>query len=245
MATGVQTQIVLAVTKGRVSHQINFQLWPMAQKSKTIQPKGMGRPTSLSPKGRRRSEDPVLVCPEALEFATMFDSINHPLATPTPQFPRQALPPSKLGRPPTNRQTTQSSPVSSPEKSVISVSSSGGGVTGSKTLPGARNTLPEIVLGDESSEEADDDYWSYFSRPLSAWYEAFMTLQGPHVLCLPSVPSPPLSLCTIASYALLAVIMPSSCYVNSVCEIAAMSDVWYHHRPIDRLKQALFFGECS
>ncbi|KIR34542.1 hypothetical protein I352_02791 [Cryptococcus deuterogattii MMRL2647] len=79
-------------------------------------------------------------------------------ATPTPQFPRQALPPSKLGRPPTNRQTTQSSPVSSPEKSVISVSSSGGGVTGSKTLPGARNTLPEIVLGDESSEEADDDY---------------------------------------------------------------------------------------
>ncbi|OXG17348.1 hypothetical protein C366_03436 [Cryptococcus neoformans Tu401-1] len=78
--------------------------------------------------------------------------------TPTPQFPRQALPPSKLGRPPTNRQTTQSSPVSSPEKSVISVASSGAGVTGSKTLPGAGNTLTEIVLGDESSEDADDDY---------------------------------------------------------------------------------------
>ncbi|WVQ75053.1 hypothetical protein IAR50_004662 [Cryptococcus sp. DSM 104548] len=87
----------------------------------------------------------------------------------TPQFPRQALPPSKLGRPPTNRQPTfLSSPVSSPEKSVISVASSstggagGGGMTGSKTLPGVRNDdsefLPDIAAGDESSEAADDDY---------------------------------------------------------------------------------------
>lgn len=131
----------------------------MAQKPKTTQPKGMDPPTSLSPKGRRRSEDPVLVCPAALAF-TINDTrlINHYSGTPTPQFPRQALPPSKLGRPPTNRQTTQSSPVSSPEKSVISVASSGAGVTGSKTLPGAGNTLTEIVLGDESSEDADDDY---------------------------------------------------------------------------------------
>lgn len=131
----------------------------MAQKLKTIQPEGMDPPTSLSPKGRRRSEDPVLVCSSVLAFAAS-DTwlIGHCSGTPTPQFPRQTLPPSKLGRPPTNRQTTQSSPVSSPEKSVISVASSGTGVTGSKTLPGARNTLPEIVLGDESSEDADDDY---------------------------------------------------------------------------------------
>ncbi|ODO06896.1 hypothetical protein I350_04256 [Cryptococcus amylolentus CBS 6273] len=90
----------------------------------------------------------------------------------TPQFPRQALPPSKLGRPPTNRQPTfNSSPVSSPEKSVISVASSstgggggggGGGMTGLKTLPGVRNDdsefLPAAAAGDDSSEAADDDY---------------------------------------------------------------------------------------
>ncbi|TYJ57840.1 hypothetical protein B9479_001450 [Cryptococcus floricola] len=90
----------------------------------------------------------------------------------TPQFPRQALPPSKLGRPPTNRQPTfNSSPVSSPEKSVISVASSstgggggggGGGMTGLKTLPGVRiddsEFLPDAAAGDDSSEAADDDY---------------------------------------------------------------------------------------
>ncbi|WVQ79397.1 hypothetical protein IAT38_001494 [Cryptococcus sp. DSM 104549] len=106
-------------------------------------------------------------------------------ATPTPQFPRQALPPSKLGRPPTNRQPTTvlSSPASSPEKSVFSVASSStggggnGGMTGAKTLPGMSaaggfsamgsyngsaegdsEVLPEIVLGDDSSEGGDDDY---------------------------------------------------------------------------------------
>ncbi|WWD20128.1 hypothetical protein CI109_104604 [Kwoniella shandongensis] len=91
-------------------------------------------------------------------------------ATPTPTFQRQALPPSKLGRPPTNRSITtqESSPAFSPAKSVISIASSdaeteiggGGGMTGAKTLPGMGGgmNVAEVVPGDESSEGADDDY---------------------------------------------------------------------------------------
>ncbi|WVR08237.1 hypothetical protein IAU60_005284 [Kwoniella sp. DSM 27419] len=82
-------------------------------------------------------------------------------ATPTPTFPRQALPPSKLGRPPTNRPMPSSpqSVHSSPEKSVISIASSGG-MVGRKSLPGQsmHDPPPEVIPGDESSEGADDDY---------------------------------------------------------------------------------------
>ncbi|KAK8849504.1 hypothetical protein IAR55_004838 [Kwoniella newhampshirensis] len=93
-------------------------------------------------------------------------------ATSTPTFQRQALPPSKLGRPPTNRALVAqtSSPAFSPTKSVISIATSddgddesiGGGMTGAKTLPGmgAGSGMgeAEVVPGDESSEGADDDY---------------------------------------------------------------------------------------
>ncbi|WVN86954.1 uncharacterized protein L203_102129 [Cryptococcus depauperatus CBS 7841] len=73
--------------------------------------------------------------------------------TPTPQLPRQVLPPSKLGRPPTNS-VILSSPDSSPEKSVVSIASSLSGMTGTKTLPGT--TEIPTVPGDDSSEGADD-----------------------------------------------------------------------------------------
>ncbi|CAD6585915.1 MAG: hypothetical protein TREMPRED_004275 [Tremellales sp. Tagirdzhanova-0007] len=102
-------------------------------------------------------------------------------ATPTTQFPRQALPPSRLGRPPTVRQSNPidlTSPISSPESNV-EVSD-----FGTKTLPGTEldvrksyqnghvessisHARPddevadvdvEEVPGDESSEGADDDY---------------------------------------------------------------------------------------
>ncbi|WVF68601.1 hypothetical protein IAT40_003371 [Kwoniella sp. CBS 6097] len=82
-------------------------------------------------------------------------------ATPNPSFPRQALPPSKLGRPPTNR-PTPSSPASTNSSPVKPAG--GGGTTGRKTLPGASQPepvpvpVPETIPGDESSEGADDDY---------------------------------------------------------------------------------------
>ncbi|WVQ96149.1 hypothetical protein IAU59_003252 [Kwoniella sp. CBS 9459] len=81
-------------------------------------------------------------------------------ATPTPSFPRQALPPSKLGRPPTNR-PTPSSPTST-NSSPVKPAGGNGGTTGRKTLPGASQPesvpVQETVPGDESSEGADDDY---------------------------------------------------------------------------------------
>ncbi|RSH93499.1 hypothetical protein EHS25_007855 [Saitozyma podzolica] len=87
-------------------------------------------------------------------------------ATPTS---RAALPPSKLGRPPTNApKAEESSPVSSPERSVISLapstnSSMGmGGMTGAKTIPGL-SASQEVVQVEDSgamdlSEEEADDY---------------------------------------------------------------------------------------
>ncbi|WWC92996.1 uncharacterized protein L201_007960 [Kwoniella dendrophila CBS 6074] len=97
---------------------------------------------------------------------------NSGSATPTPSF-KQALPPSKLGRPPTNRPIDISrTPSSSPEKSVISISSSGGGgggTTGRKTLPGqgqdpnyggigSGENASAAAGGDESSDGEVDDY---------------------------------------------------------------------------------------
>ncbi|GFZ50099.1 hypothetical protein JCM24511_07852 [Saitozyma sp. JCM 24511] len=91
---------------------------------------------------------------------------TEPVATPTS---RAALPPSKLGRPPTNAPKAEvSSPVSSPERSVISLapstnSSMGmGGMTGAKTIPGM-SASQEVVQVEDSgavdlSEEEADDY---------------------------------------------------------------------------------------
>lgn len=64
------------------------------------------------------------------------------IGTPSP-LPRQALPPSKLGRPP----TTNASASPSPGPSIISIADSGGtaytgvGSIGRKTLPGFAGNL--------------------------------------------------------------------------------------------------------
>nr|XP_019009168.1 uncharacterized protein I206_05814 [Kwoniella pini CBS 10737]OCF47949.1 hypothetical protein I206_05814 [Kwoniella pini CBS 10737] len=74
---------------------------------------------------------------------------NSGIATPTPAN-RQALPPSKLGRPSTKPADISQSPVSSPEKSIISIASSGGagGMMGKKTLPGqSTNTNLSGIMG--------------------------------------------------------------------------------------------------
>ncbi|WWC65687.1 uncharacterized protein I303_108308 [Kwoniella dejecticola CBS 10117] len=105
-------------------------------------------------------------------------NVNSGSATPTPAN-RQALPPSKLGRPSTKPADIPQSPVSSPEKSVISITSSGGGagaggMTGKKTLPGQSTGLDlnltgigpgesvtevlQAAGGDDSSEGEVDDY---------------------------------------------------------------------------------------
>ncbi|WRT69514.1 uncharacterized protein IL334_006500 [Kwoniella shivajii] len=126
-------------------------------------------PSSSSKRGRSPSKVPSINKKPKIGSATTSGT-----ATPTPAF-RQALPPSKLSRPPTNRPIEISqSPSSSPEKSIISITSSAGtgpGMTGRKTLPGQGqsqglglgdlNADPISIPtggGDDSSDGEVDDY---------------------------------------------------------------------------------------
>ncbi|WWC95398.1 hypothetical protein V866_002260 [Kwoniella sp. B9012] len=138
-----------------------------------------GASPSLTPSSSanaRRNKSPIKGAniPKKSKIGGTGSTPNSGSATPTPSF-RQALPPSKLGRPPTNRPIDISqSPASSPEKSIISISSSGhgGGMTGKKTLPGQNQgfnmggigpgeSVTDVLQstgGDESSEGEVDDY---------------------------------------------------------------------------------------
>ncbi|WVW86724.1 hypothetical protein I302_108778 [Kwoniella bestiolae CBS 10118] len=133
--------------------------------------------TPSSSANAKRNKSPIkgASIPKKSKIGGTSSTPNSGSATPTPSF-RQALPPSKLGRPPTNRPTDPSqSPGSSPEKSIISITSSGhsGGMMGKKTLPGqsqgfnmggmppgesVTDVLQSATGGDESSEGEVDDY---------------------------------------------------------------------------------------
>ncbi|ORX37897.1 hypothetical protein BD324DRAFT_623701 [Kockovaella imperatae] len=76
------------------------------------------------------------------------------ISTPNTVPPRTALPPSKLGRPPTSRETLD---LTSPDRQPI-----GPGRPGAKTLPGASADMPVVIdgmdvdKGDDTSDDADD-----------------------------------------------------------------------------------------